>query len=220
MQFTAAWYRILSWIRAVICPLRCASCRVIINDGDMVCCSCLDRIQLVVPSYLRVTSTKQVRVIALSLYQDPVKRLVLAKSRGHIISSIYLARLMWDMTPLVSLEFDYIVPIPLHWRRYAQRGYNQSQEMAQELSRLSGKPVLNALRRVRNTAFQYLMSQEGRAENLKDAFRLDGHIPDMQGKKLLIVDDVLTSGNTICAAARELYRLKPAELIVTVACRA
>lgn len=190
-----------------------------IDERDTLCHSCHDRIQLVVPSSLQITSTKQLRVFAVSLYQDPLKRLVLAKSYGHLISSVYLARLMWDMTPLASIDIDYIVPIPLHWRRYAQRGYNQSTEMAKELSRLSGKPVLEALRRVRHTQFQYLMSQEGRAMNLKDAFELVQDLPDLRGKRLLIVDDVLTSGSTVRAAARQLYQLNPGELILTVACR-
>jgi len=190
-----------------------------IDERDTLCYSCHDRIQLVVPSSLQITSTKQIRVFAVSLYQDPLKRLVLAKSYGHLISSVYLARLMWEMTPLASIDIDYIVPIPLHWRRYAQRGYNQSTEMAKELSRLSGKPVLEALSRVRHTQFQYLMSQEGRAINLKDAFELVQDLPDVRGKRLLIVDDVLTSGSTVRAAARQLYQLNPAELILTVACR-
>ncbi len=100
---------------------------------------------------------------------------------------------------------DYIIPTPLHRKRYVERGFNQSERIGRLLSRHTHIPLLNALTRTRNTIKQALLDRESRLVNVRDAFRV---IPQFQsvlvGKKVVIVDDVYTTGSTITECARAL----------------
>jgi ComF family protein len=99
--------------------------------------------------------------------------------------------------------FDCIVPVPLHWRRQWDRGFNQAELLARRLSRSTGIPTRNALRRVKPTATQAGLSQTARRRNMMQAFIC--RRPDaVSGKRVLLVDDVMTTGTTAAACARAL----------------
>lgn len=95
---------------------------------------------------------------------------------------------------------DAIVPVPLHATRYRERGFNQAALLAGELSKRTGIPVLNALRRKLYTPSQTRLAREKRMENLRNAFELRQSV-DVRNLNLLLVDDVLTTGSTINACA-------------------
>ncbi|MGK3945895.1 hypothetical protein ABK046_47060, partial [Streptomyces caeruleatus] len=84
-------------------------------------------------------------MFAISDYEYPLRSLVQAKQYGNRCASRQLGQLLWEHTPLTQIQFDIIVPIPLHWTRYAWRGFNQSEEMARVVSEYSGKPVVKLL---------------------------------------------------------------------------
>lgn len=95
--------------------------------------------------------------------------------------------------------FDAVVPVPLYWRRRLQRGFNQAELLARGLSRLTGIPVVRALGRVRPTPTQAGLSNSARRQNVARAF----HSRSVQGKRILLIDDVMTTGATAgsCALA-------------------
>jgi len=113
--------------------------------------------------------------------------------------------------------FDALVPVPLHWRRRWQRGFNQSDLLARGLSRRIGLPLLKALRRFRATGVQAGLSNTGRRRNVAAAFRC----PDprqVNGKRILLIDDVMTTGSTGAACALALKRAGAARVaLLTVA---
>lgn len=97
-----------------------------------------------------------------------------------------------------------VVPVPLHWRRRIGRGFNQAQVLAEPVARSLGLPMRpNWLRRVRATHPQTSLSPTARRENLRGAFRVS-RSAELQGKTVLLVDDVLTTGSTASEAARTL----------------
>lgn len=108
-------------------------------------------------------------------------------------------------------NIDAIVPVPLHYTKLASRGYNQSQYLAQGISRVTGIPVIKALKAVREhptqthkDAAERLMNTQGMyAANLR-------HCNGLDGKHLLIVDDVVTTGSTLLACATALHQAIPA----------
>src|SRR3954465_5562404 len=118
-------------------------------------------------------------------------------------------------------QADVLVPVPLHWRRGWSRRYNQSGTLAQAIGRQSGvKVAAEALRRVRATERQIGLSRAQRASNVQGAFKVaPDRMADIQGRRVVLVDDVLTSGATSDACARALLRAKAAQVDVLVFAR-
>ncbi len=114
---------------------------------------------------------------------------------------------------------DCVVPVPLHWRREYQRGFNQARELARHL----GLPVVDALTRSRYTRAQVELPAELRCANVSDAFvlRMRWQRSGLRGKTVILVDDVSTTGATLnaCAAALKaagtsaLYALTAARVV-------
>jgi ComF family protein len=204
----------------IFAPSYCVFCHIFTKHNIFLCDNCADLIIPLATKEFFITQKYQATVFAVSDYQDPLRLLTLGKYYKNRVASIQLAELIWSRTDLCYQDFDYIVPIPLHWTRYAWRWYNQSEIMAETLSKKSGKPVIHLLKRTRRTIFQTGLSYAQRTENLKDAFSLiDGDLSLYRGKKILVVDDVLTTGTTLYEAGKCLIKLVPDRLIFAVACR-
>lgn len=101
--------------------------------------------------------------------------------------------------------FDAVVPMPLHWRREWQRGFNQSALLARATARRCGLPMVNAVRRTRATATQAGLSNARRRENVAGAFRVK-KAARVEGRRILLIDDVMTTGATASACALALKR--------------
>jgi len=99
--------------------------------------------------------------------------------------------------------FDGMVPVPLHPRRFRSRGFNQARELARHLSRLTGVPVWCCLQRVRYTTVQASLNRTERLKNCQKAFCLNGDF-EISGARILLIDDVLTTGATVNECARVL----------------
>jgi ComF family protein len=114
-----------------------------------------------------------------------------------------------------------LVLIPLHWRRQWARRFNQSALLAEVVAKASSLPVAySALKRVKATPQQVGLSQSQRAANVQGAFRVpDEGKPEVAGRRLILVDDVLTSGATADTCARALLRAGAANVDVLVFAR-
>jgi ComF family protein len=102
-------------------------------------------------------------------------------------------------------RFDVVVPMPLHWFRKWQRGFNQSELLARATSRRTGIPMIDAVRRTRATATQAGLSNTARRANVSGAFRVKKQ-KSIEGRGVLLIDDVMTTGATASACARALKR--------------
>jgi ComF family protein len=118
-------------------------------------------------------------------------------------------------------EADALVPVPLHWRRLWARRFNQSAMLAAAISAESGVPIAaGALKRVKPTVQQVGLSRTERAQNVQGAFRvLPEGKPAVAGRRLVLVDDVLTSGATVDGCARALLRAGAANVDVLIFAR-
>ena len=203
-----------------ISPPFCESCKDFIETRSIFCAVCFNKIVPVVSIKLAITPQYSMNVFVISDYNEPLKSLILAKRWSNQLASKQLGELMWQMTTLKNHSFDYLVPVPLHWTRYAKRGFNQTEVIASVLSKHSGKPVANILQRTRYTAYQSTLSVSERNKNVKKAFELNGNnLTGYVGSNLVLVDDLLTSGSTLISAGKELIKLSPASISAVVACR-
>ncbi len=108
------------------------------------------------------------------------------------------------LSAVAPLSLDLVTPVPLHRKRRRWRGFNQSELIARELSRAAGIPLrTDLLHRARNTVSQTTLKADERLQNVREAFRLL-HPGAVKGKRVLVVDDLLTTGATMNECARAL----------------
>ena len=209
-----------SFIKHFIAPPFCLSCKNFLDYDLVLCDPCARQIRPIVSKTLEISSTKRIQVYAVGAYDRPLVPLILAKSYGNRTTAHQLGTLIWDYTVVSHVPFDYIVPIPLHWTRYAWRGYNQADEIARIVADRSGKPVENILMRSRRTKYQSFFKGADRLTNVADIFTIAAKDSERyKDKHLLLVDDVMTSGATVKEAAKLLYELKPASISAVVVAR-
>lgn len=113
-------------------------------------------------------------------------------------------------------QADLVLPVPLHRYRFLSRKYNQSAELARHIARVTGKPFnTEALVRVKRTKQQVGLGGKAREDNVRGAFRVsDAGKSDLFGRRVVLVDDVYTTGATVNAAARALRRAGVADITV------
>jgi ComF family protein len=111
---------------------------------------------------------------------------------------------------------DGIIPVPLHRMRMLSRKFNQAAELARHVAHLSGKPLLPAtLLRVKRTSQQVGLGVKAREDNVRGAFAIaPGREGDVFGKRIVVIDDVYTTGATVAAATRVLRRAGAADITV------
>jgi ComF family protein len=155
------------------------------------------------------------RILRLTIFTDPIKPAIhhMKYHRRWGLAEAFADRLLAreDVKTLMS-ETDVLVPMPLYWTRQVKRGYNQSEVLARRLAKRCDLPVRRAAKRVKDTPTQTgLRSQAERWENVRDAFRLT-RPGAVRGKHVVVIDDVMTTGSTLKAVARELAKAKPASI--------
>lgn len=112
--------------------------------------------------------------------------------------------------------FDVVVPMPLHWWKWWQRGFNQAELLAREVARRWHVPLRSVARRKKYTPAQAGLTNAQRRENVAGAFTVNGRL---DGKHVLLVDDVLTTGATASACARALKRAGAARVTLLTLAR-
>jgi len=143
------------------------------------------------------------------VYDDHSRTLVLGfKHADRTEAAELYAKWMVNAGRDLVMAVDVIVPVPLHWTRLFQRRYNQAALLAHQMGKLVGKPVLaDGLARIRKTPSQGRLGRMARARNVQGAFSVSPrHMAKLKGKRVLLVDDVYTTGATLRTAARVLKR--------------
>ena len=140
-------------------------------------------------------------------YEGPLRDLIhLYKYGGMKPLAKPLGEFLSRALPLDE-GFDAVVPMPLHWRRRFERGFNQAALIGAEVARRRKIPVLRAVRRVRATRTQTGLSNAKRRDNVSGAFRINDRIRRrIGGLRILLVDDVMTTGATGSACGSVLKR--------------
>jgi ComF family protein len=160
-------------------------------------------------------------IVAAGRYSDELAEICLAFKFG---GERKLARVLasWLHGVLMEREIpgrvDCVVPVPLSALRRLRRGYNQAEELARALAKLLDLPCVDALRRMRDTPRQALLSPAQRRANVRDVFAARPGA-GLKGARVLLVDDVLTTGATMHAAARTLKRAGAKAVYGAVAAR-
>jgi ComF family protein len=226
----------------VALPPLCPSCREPLGDGIGLCASCWATLSLIEPPYCArlgipfvhdpgpgLLSMEAIanppaydRARAAVRYDDVARALVHGFKYGDQLDlAPMMGRWMARAGRELLADADALIPVPLHWRRLWARRFNQSAALAGAISVLSGIPVAHeGLKRVRATTQQVGLSKTERTDNVQGAFRVAAeHKAGFAGRRMVLVDDVLTSGATVDACARALLRAGAAHVDVLVFAR-
>lgn len=197
----------------LIFPPKCIFCgRILSTEADIDICGCCSRIIPFFKDSPVKTSCKPLQggcdyVICTCHYSGIVKdsliRFKFFNKPGYYRT---FAKLMSEKIKKMTnfRNFDIIVSVPLYKDKESIRGYNQSLLISKQLSKEIGVPEDSSLLvRVRNTGSQSLLPKSSRHLNVKNAFRVN-NAHEVKGKKVLLVDDILTTGSTLNECSRVL----------------
>jgi len=180
-------------------PIRCAFCGVDRPPAARpVCNGCY--VELPWTSGKRMPSA--LPMYAPLKYAYPVDAAIKAmKFRRQLHYATAFAAILCETVRALPADFDALLPVPLHWRRQALRGFNQAEELCRQLQRETGMRLIRKVRRIRATPSQSGLGAARRMTNLRGAFSVCGHIGS---RHVLLVDDVITTGATCRALAEVL----------------
>lgn len=222
---------------AFVYPPTCMHCGVFVRQPGALCGQCWQTLHFIEQPLCPVLGTPFghaveqgtvslaaiaeppafVRARAVTLYDDVARQLVSRLKYGDRADlALPMARWMHRAGAELLAVSELIVPVPLHRRRVISRRYNQAAELARTLSRLSGVAyAAGALVRRRATLQQVGLGRSARTANVRGAFAV---LPERRhvvaGRRILLIDDVYTTGATVNAAARALYRAGAGEVCV------
>ena len=155
------------------------------------------------------------RAISCIEYCDKSKVLVLSlKYYGNTYMSRYIAQVMRDKLEFEQISANYIIPVPLHKKRMRTRGFNQAEKIASYLSDYTKIPIIDCIKRNRNTKRLYALNKFQREKELKNAFEVKGGSEKIIGKRIILVDDIFTTGTTVNEISKKLKIYGVDEIIV------
>ena len=195
-------------------PPRCVGCG---SEGSFLCASCCKSLCPVEPPFCercgvplsegnlcltcRRSSLEIDGIRSLFLFEGAARQAIYNfKYRNLKAVASCLGELLRDYLAANPLLGEVLVPVPLHPKRLRQRGYNQATLLSRELSKLCGLPIVEkSLLRLRDTASQTALSPQERRGNTRGAFGCADQ--RLHGKRVLLIDDVCTTGATLDACA-------------------
>ena len=209
----------LNCLLDLLYPPKCAFCRNLVRGGRMLCPAC----EKSLPRPSREMQRQKISHLAVCLsplYYTEDVRASLLRYKFHGAAAYYriYAELMTDCLREQGCSADLITWVPLSRKRLRKRGYDQARLLAEEIARLTGIPCEQTLEKARNNLAQSVTeSAEARKQNVKDVYR---PVTSFTGEHVLLVDDIVTTGATLSAAAKELLAVGAEEVSALTLARA
>ena len=197
--------RLVSYLLA---PPFCGHCHTYLKQREPLCSRCLSQVDSVL-----FTKVGPLKVHALSAHDYPLSSLI----NKSYETSVHLGTLLWERSALSSLEVDYLIPVP----RYTEgkKGYSASVVIAQQISTLSGIPVVACIKRVKPPLKKRLYTKVEQYRYNQDAFRVTPDISEIKGKRVVLIDEVCLSGSTLVEVAKQVALGRPKDMQAVVVCR-
>ena len=198
--------KLLRGVRDIIYPNICPGCGRKV-DAMVFCTRCKPLVQKREADVSSHRFKYLDSVIYLCSYAGALRKTLKdIKYHQKLKRSAALRELLPPITELFPKEhFDMVVPVPLHKKRYNERGYNQSELIYRIWAKNNGVPWVDLLTRTKGTAPQWQLLQQARRENVRGVFFV-GQPSVVDGLRVLLVDDIFTSGATLEECAKSLKK--------------
>lgn len=186
-------------------PNRCPYCRQILEKNRLHCPDCA--VQFPRKPYLRELPYSGICIAPFTYSDTPAKAINGLKFTNTVFNAASLGqRLAWSVGLLYGTDqIDLVTCVPLSEARQAERGYNQSELLAQKAAAVLCKPYAETTVKIRNNKIQHHLSPQERAENIKNVYEImDSSV--VKDKNVLLIDDICTTGATITECARIIKR--------------
>lgn len=208
--------QLITLLLDLIFPKFCVSCGKLYT---LICATCYEKIDFFsLPIELKLESLFLTSVQACAVYRPPISPLIHSfKYKSVKKIGVILGRMMYQSIPLPSHSI--VTAIPLHPRKQKQRGYNQAEVIAQEISKLTNIPFLPLLQRVKHTPSQSSMTdRQQRLNQLTGVFIVNPkYQPQIAGQQVLLIDDVFTTGSTLNECAKVLIKERAKQVFAVTA---
>ena len=212
-----SWF---TWPVWLVTPDLCIGCCIPVEEGRRLCVRCINTIRPVVSERIPLTHNVTMVVHAVGAYEGVLALLVKAKHSRSLAAASVLADLIATQMVDLDISFDVVTTIPMHWRRYAARGFNHAEEIAVTVAQSWSIPYAETLYKNRYTTTQASCSDaEARRLNQEKSYECLDKAPCIRGKHVVLIDDVMTTGATLRSAARELLYKGPATITAIVGAR-
>lgn len=187
-----------------LAPRSCAFCGVpATGEERSICVNCLDDLPWCDPAVSPTPGILECR-IAMLRYEFPVDFAIKAlKFKRQLYYGPAFAEVLCTARQFLPADIDSVLPVPLHWRRKTQRGFNQATEFAGPVAECLGLELLRGVRRQKATPFQSGLGAAQRHKNLNQAFVVGEQLTT---RHILIIDDVVTTGATLTALGKVLLQ--------------
>ena len=186
-------------------PKRCALCRQFVQGDIELCPKCMNSKDIIkaLPPIPPIPYVDE--FVTAAWYEGAVRKAIHRfKFSGFGGYARPFAFLLYRQYVLSPYQYDVITWVPSNRHTEFRRGYNQAHLLAKELSKSTKKPMVNGLKKVRRTKAMFNLNAAERAQNVSGAYVLTKQGVSLSGKRVLIVDDVLTTGSTVSECARVL----------------
>ncbi|NMM61528.1 ComF family protein [Clostridium sp. P21] len=198
---------------------KCICCGEEIYNGKYICSKCEKTIRFCNYGFDIQKEKVSFKCYSISYYSGPIMNLILQlKYKGNFLAGQVISEYMINLIKSKKIKCDYITYVPMTKKRLKSRGYNQTMYLSKMLSKSIDIPVINCLKKIKDTKDQIGLGKEERWKNIKGSFKFSKKYC-IENKNILIIDDVITTGATAVSCGLELKKYGAAEITILTAAK-
>lgn len=193
-------------IKEWLFPNKCLICDKDLKVGEYVCEKCMPEKTMI--RFFNITNREERYFFHCEslylydkVYRENIEKFKFYGKKAYARKLMNFANIMLDKNEIE--QYDLICFVPMNKQQKSKRGYNQTELLALEFSKITGIEQKSALEKSKKNRVQHDLPAKERLENVKGVYTC---IADIKGQKILLIDDIITTGATICACAKELYK--------------
>lgn len=211
--------KVINFILDLFFPNRCSVCRNFIKYDELVCKKCIGELKKYIPenddSFIKMNDRFFDKILAGFYYENEVRDGIFSLKDGHKEFGYYLGNILAELIKKDELisKSDYIISVPMSAKSLKLRGYNQADIITETISIKTGIKIMTDILYKNQSEVQHSLNKTQRMKNVS---AYDINSTDLSGMKIIICDDVCTTGSTINRCAELLKNMGAAEVYAAV----